>query len=125
MPQATISSSPSCGPPVPVGTLPVFMFFHAVIWVLGDFHPRARCAIWSSLGAAAVFVNYTPSPRHYPVAIKEAYAATQWVAEHGPRSRSTASAAVAGSLGGNMAAVVALMARTKYPAIRYQVLFWP
>jgi len=113
------------------GTLPVFMFFHGGGWVLGDFptHERFVRDLVVGSGAAAVFVNYTPSPEaHYPVAINEAYAATQWVAEHGAEIKVDGKRlAVAGnSVGGNMAAVVALMAKNKAtPAIRYQVLFWP
>jgi acetyl esterase/lipase len=35
-------------------------------------------------GAAAVYVDYTPSPEaQFPTAINQAYAATRWVAEHG------------------------------------------
>ena len=113
------------------GTLPVFMFFHGGGWVLGDFptHERFVRDLVVGSGAAAVFVNYTPSPEaHYPVAINEAYAATQWVAEHGAEIKVDGKRlAVAGnSVGGNMAAVVALMAKNKgTPAIRYQVLFRP
>jgi len=46
------------------GTLPVFMFFHGGGWVLGDFptHERLVRDLVNSSGAAAVFVNYTPSP---------------------------------------------------------------
>ena len=114
-----------------VGTLPVFMFFHGGGWVLGDFptHERLVRDLVVGSGAAAVFVNYTPSPEaHYPAAINEAYAATEWVAEHGAEIKVDGKRlAVAGnSVGGNMAAVVALMAKNKgTPAIRYQVLFWP
>jgi acetyl esterase/lipase len=113
------------------GILPVFMFFHGGGWVLGDFptHERFVRDLVVGSGAAAVFVNYTPSPEaHYPVAINEAYAATLWVAEHGAEIKVDGRRlAVAGnSVGGNMAAVVALMAKNKgTPAIRYQVLFWP
>ena len=52
--------------------LPVFMFFHGGGWVLGDFptHQRMLRALVVESGAAAVFVNYTPSPEaHYPVAV--------------------------------------------------------
>ena len=80
-------------------------------------------------GAAAVFVNYTPSPEaHYPTAINQAYTATKWVAEHGKEINVDGKRlAVAGnSVGGNMAAVVSLMAKDKgTPAIKYQVLLWP
>ncbi|MDR8365383.1 alpha/beta hydrolase [Pseudomonas sp. JL3] len=113
------------------GELPVFMFFHGGGWVLGDFltHERLVRDLVTGSGAAAVFVNYTPSPEaHYPVAINQAYAATKWVAEHGKEINVDGKRlAVAGnSVGGNMAAVVALMAKDKgIPAIRFQVLLWP
>ena len=113
------------------GELPVFMFFHGGGWVLGDFptHERLVRDLVVGSGAAAVFVNYTPSPEaHYPVAINQAYAATQWVAEHGKEIHVDGKRlAVAGnSVGGNMAAVVALMAKDKgTPAIKFQLLLWP
>ena len=113
------------------GTLPAFMFLHGGGWVLGDFptHERFVRDLVVHSGAAAVFVNYTPSPEaHYPVAINEAYAATLWVAEHGAEIKVDGKRlAVAGnSVGGNMAAVIALMAKSRgTPAIRCQVLFWP
>jgi acetyl esterase len=113
------------------GTLPVFMFFHGGGWVLGDFptHERFVRDLVVGSGAAAVFVNYTPSPEaHYPVAINQAYAATKWVAEHGNEiGLDGKRLAVAGnSVGGNMAAVVALMAKDKKgPQIKSQILFWP
>jgi acetyl esterase/lipase len=118
-------------PPAKPGLLPAFMFFHGGGWVLGDFptHERLVRDMVTESGAAAVFVNYTPSPEaHYPVAINQAYAATKWVAEHGDELHIDGSrlAVVGNSVGGNMAAVVALMAKQKAtPAIRYQVLFWP
>ena len=118
-------------PPAKPGILPAFMFFHGGGWVLGDFptHERLVRDLVTESGAAAVFVNYTPSPEaHYPVAINQAYAATKWVAEHGDELHIDGSrlAVVGNSVGGNMAAVVALMAKQKAaPAIRYQVLFWP
>ncbi len=113
------------------GVLPAFMFFHGGGWILGDFptHERFVRDLVANSGAAAVFVNYTPSPEsHYPVAINEAYAATQWVAQNGAQIDVDGKRlAVAGnSVGGNMAAVVALMAKAKgAPALRAQVLFWP
>ena len=113
------------------GVLPAFMFFHGGGWILGDFptHERFVRDLVADSGAAAVFVNYTPSPEsRYPVAINEAYAATKWVAENGAQINVDGKRlAVAGnSVGGNMAAVVALMAKAKgAPALRAQVLFWP
>nr|WP_130835937.1 alpha/beta hydrolase [[Erwinia] mediterraneensis] len=113
------------------GTLPVFMFFHGGGWILGDFqtHERLVRDLVVGSGAAAVFVNYTPSPEaHFPVAINEAYAATRWVAEHGKEIGVDGSRlALAGnSVGGNMVAAVALQAKQqKTPAIRYEVMLWP
>ena len=113
------------------GKLPVFMFFHGGGWVLGDFptHKRFVRDLVVESGAAAVFVNYTPSPEaKYPIAINQAYAATKWVAEQGNKIGVDGKRlAVAGnSVGGNMATVVALMAKEKKgPSIKLQVLFWP
>jgi len=113
------------------GELPVFMFFHGGGWVLGDFptHKRLVRDLVVHSGMAAVFVNYTPSPEaQYPVAITEAYVATKWVAANGGEINvdGTKLAVVGNSVGGNMAAVVSLMAKEKKgPAIQLQVLLWP
>ncbi|WP_256824897.1 alpha/beta hydrolase [Pseudomonas kurunegalensis] len=113
------------------GDLPVFMFFHGGGWVLGDFptHQRLIRDLVVGSGAVAVYVDYTPSPEaHYPRAINQAYAATRWVAEHGKEIGVDGKRlAVAGnSVGGNMAAVVALKAKEAgTPALRFQLLLWP
>jgi acetyl esterase len=111
--------------------LPVFMFFHGGGWILGDYptHRRLVRDLVVSSGAVAVFPDYTPSPEaHYPIAINQAYSATKWVAENGDKIGvdSKRLAVVGNSVGGNMAAVVALMAKDRgFPAIRQQVLLWP
>ncbi|WP_257667022.1 alpha/beta hydrolase [Parapedobacter tibetensis] len=111
--------------------LPVFMFFHGGGWILGDYptHKRLVRDLVVNSGAVAVFPDYTPSPEaRFPVAINEAYAATKWVAAHGAEIGVDGSKlAVAGnSAGGNMAAVVSLMAKDKGgPEISKQVLLWP
>jgi len=113
------------------GTLPVFMFFHGGGWVLGDFptHKRLVRDLVVHSGAAAVFVEYTRSPEaKYPTAINEAYAATKWVTANGAEINVDSSRlAIAGnSVGGNMTAVIALMAKGKKgPDIKLQVLLWP
>ena len=113
------------------GTLPAFMFFHGGGWVLGDFptHERLVRDLVAGSGAAAVFVEYDRSPEApYPVAINQAYAATSWVAAHGSEiGVDGRRLAVAGNnVGGNMAAVVALMAKDRgRPDIKCQVLLWP
>ncbi|MHA6162714.1 alpha/beta hydrolase [Pseudomonas sichuanensis] len=113
------------------GELPVFMFFHGGGWVLGDYptHERLIRDLVVGSGAAAVYVDYTPSPEaQFPTAINQAYAATRWVAEHGQEIGVDGSRlAVAGnSVGGNMAAVVAIKAKEAgTPKLRFQALLWP
>jgi acetyl esterase len=111
--------------------LPVFMFFHGGGWVLGDYptHERLVRDLVVESGAMAVFPDYTPSPEaHYPTAIHQAYAATKWVSEHGGEigADGTRLAVVGNSVGGNMAAVVSLMAKDQGgPRISFQALLWP
>ncbi len=113
------------------GNLPGFMFFHGGGWVLGDYPTHARLIrdLVVHSGAAAIYVDYTPSPEaKYPTAINQAFAATQWVAANGSQIGVDASRlAVAGnSVGGNMAAVVAIKAKEAgTPKLRFQLLLWP
>ena len=113
------------------GVLPAFLFFHGGGWVIGDFptHERFVRDLVHASGAVAIFVDYSLSPEvHYPVAINQAYAALQWVAQHGAEIGVDGSRlAVAGnSAGGNIAASVALQAKLHAgPALKCQVLFWP
>jgi len=113
------------------GTLPVFIFIHGGGWVLGDFptHQRMVRDLVVRSGAAAVFVNYTPTPdARYPVAINEIYAATKWVAEHGNEINVDGArlAVVGNSVGGNMTAVTCLKAKENGgPKIRLQIMMWP
>lgn len=110
---------------------PVFIFIHGGGWVLGDYptHRRLVRDLVVESGAVAVFPDYTPSPEaRYPKAINQIYAATQWVAEHGNEIGVDGKnlAVVGNSVGGNMAAVTALMAKDKKgPKIKLQVLLWP
>lgn len=113
------------------GTLPVVMYFHGGGWVLGDAdtHDRLVREIANGAKAAVVFVDYDRSPEaRYPIAIEQAYAATKYVADHAKEFHIDASRlAVAGdSVGGNMAAVVTLLAKERGgPDIDQQVLFYP
>jgi acetyl esterase/lipase len=111
--------------------LPAFIFVHGGGWILGDFptHERFVRDLVADSGLAAVFVNYTPSPEaHYPTAINEIYATTRWVAEHGAEIKidSKRLAIVGNSVGGNMTAAVALMAKDKGgPELKCQIMLWP
>lgn len=113
------------------GLTPVFMFVHGGGWILGDYPTHARLVrdLVAGSGATAVFVNYTPSPEaRFPVAINQVYAATKWVAAHGKEIGvdGTRLAVAGNSVGGDMSAVVSLMAKNRNgPKIRFQLLLWP
>lgn len=113
------------------GVVPVVMYFHGGGWVLGDHttHDRLVRELANGAEAAVVFVNFTPSPEaHHPVAVEEAYAATQWIAANGASLQlDGVRLAVAGdSVGGNMAVAVTLLAKERGgPKIAGQVLFYP
>lgn len=113
------------------GALPVVMYFHGGGWILGskNTHDRLIREIANGANVALVFVNYTPSPEaKYPVPIEQAYAATKYIAENGRKMNLDSSrlAVVGDSVGGNMATVVAMLAKQRRgPRIAYQVLFYP
>lgn len=113
------------------GTLPVILYFHGAGWVMGDTKTHDRLVRELATGAKAtvVFVDYERSPENrYPVAIEQDYAVTDYVAKHPKEFNVDASRlAIAGdSVGGNMAAVVSLLAKErKGPMIKAQLLFYP
>jgi acetyl esterase len=92
-------------------------------------HDRLLREIANGSEAAVVFVEYSRAPEaRYPLAIEEAYAATKWVAEHGEEAglHPNCIAVMGDSAGGNMAAVVTILARQRGgPRIAAQVLINP
>lgn len=114
-----------------IGSLPVVIYLHGGGWVLGDAASYNRFVreIVGGTGAAVVFVEYSRSPEErYPVPLEECYAAAKWVAEHGRELGLDATRlAVAGdSAGGNMAAVVCMLAKQRGgPPIAAQALIYP
>jgi acetyl esterase len=113
------------------GKLRPAMYFHGGGWILGDktTHDRLIREIANGANAAVVFVNFTPSPEaQFPVPVEQAYTATKYIAEHGDRfDLDTSRLAVAGdSVGGNMATVVAMLAKERGgPKIDFQLLIYP
>ena len=112
-------------------TLPVVVYIHGGGWVIGDKETHDRLIRELAVGANAVivFVDYDRSPEsRFPTAIEQSYAVTRYVAEHAEEFDADAGRLiVAGdSVGGNMATVVALMAKErKGPAIAGQMLLYP
>lgn len=113
------------------GALPVVLYVHGGGWVLGNAgtHDRLVRELAVGVDAAVVFVEYTRSPEaRHPVAIEQAYAAARWVTTDGETKGLDASRlAIAGdSVGGNMAAVVALLAKKRGDvSFVHQSLYYP
>ncbi|HEX4979949.1 MAG TPA: alpha/beta hydrolase [Acidimicrobiales bacterium] len=111
--------------------LPVVAYFHGGGWVLGgiESHDGSCRTLANVSGAIVVSVDYRLAPEHaFPAAVDDCWAATQWIAAHAADlGGDPARLAVAGdSAGGNLAAVVALMARDAgAPALRGQLLVYP
>ena len=112
-------------------TLPLLLYCHGGGWVLGDTitHERLVRELAEGVNATVVFVDYINSPyAKYPTQNEQAYASLLYAVEHARELRVDPSrVAIAGdSVGGNMAAVITLMAKERRgPRIRFQVLFYP
>jgi len=113
------------------GPFPVLVFFHGGGWVLCDLdtHDNLCRSLSNRACCIVVSVGYRLAPEHkFPAAVEDAYAATQWVAHNAHRiNGDPARIAVGGdSAGGNLAAVVAIMARDRNgPRLIYQLLMYP
>jgi acetyl esterase/lipase len=109
----------------------VLLFIHGGVWIVGNFqnHQRLLRDLVVGSGQVGVFVEYTPLPAaKFPTQLEESYAALKWVAEHaGEFGADGSRIAVAGnSVGGNMTAALALMAKDRNgPKVSYQVLMIP
>ena len=110
---------------------PVVLYFHGGGFVVGDLDTHDGTARQHAFAtdAVVVSVDYRLAPEHpYPAAVEDAWAATRWVAEHGPEiGADPARMAVAGdSAGGTIAAVTAQRARDNAgPALAFQLLWYP
>ncbi|MFC6939987.1 alpha/beta hydrolase [Salinirubellus sp. GCM10025818] len=110
---------------------PAVVYFHGGGWVVGsiDSHDPLCRALANASGAVVVSVDYRLAPEHaFPTAAEDAYAATAWVVERAAElGVDPERVAVAGdSAGGNLATVVALMARDRDgPSLAYQVPIYP
>ncbi|MQY13553.1 Carboxylesterase NlhH [Streptomyces sp. RB5] len=100
------------------GPLPAVLYMHGGGWVLGNAGTHDRLVRELAVGAdvAVVFVEYDRSPEaRYPVAIEQGYATARWITAKGAEEGLDASRlAVAGdSVGGNMTAALAIMAKRR------------
>ena len=111
--------------------LPVLVFFHGGGWVICDLetHDGVCRALANAAGCIVVSVDYRLAPEHkFPAAVDDAFAATEWVAANAAAIGADPSCvAVAGdSAGGNLAAVVAQLAKGRGgPQLAFQLLVYP
>ena len=115
----------------PGAALPVLVYFHGGGWTIGSIvtHDTLCRQLCNASGCAVVSVEYRMGPEHrFPCAVDDAWAATRWCHDQAASLGLDANRMAVGgdSAGGNLAAVVALMAREagNLP-LRYQLLIYP
>ncbi|MGW1091241.1 alpha/beta hydrolase [Streptomyces sp. NPDC002596] len=112
-------------------TLPVILYIHGAGWVFGDekTHDRLVRELATGSDAALVFPVYDLAPEaKYPTQIEQNYAVGKWIIQNGEeRNLDTSRIAVCGdSVGGDMSAVFALMAKERGDVrLAAQVLLYP
>jgi len=117
--------------PVENEVLPVTLFYHGGGWVQGniDSHDNVVRYMAARSGSIMVSVDYRLAPENpFPAAVEDAYAALKWAVDNATSfSGDPSKIAVMGdSAGGNLSAVVSMMARDKKgPKISRQVLVYP
>jgi acetyl esterase len=117
--------------PEGTGHFPLFIYLHGGGWVFGTLDQSDNvCRYFASkVGCIVISVDYRLAPEHkFPAAVEDAYCATQWAAENAKRIKGDpARIAIGGaSAGGNLAAVVCLMAKDRSgPSLVFQLLAYP
>lgn len=110
---------------------PVLVYFHGGGWVIGDIdtHDVLCRQLANASGCAVVSVDYRLGPEHrFPCAVDDCFAATRWVNDNAAQLGLDPSRLAVGgdSAGGNLAAVVSLLARDAGDLpIRFQLLIYP
>jgi acetyl esterase len=113
------------------GPLPVVLYMHGGGWIIGSWitHDLLTRRLAVGANAAVAFVEYSLAPEaKYPVQIEQCYATAQWIKGQGAAGGfDTGRIAVAGdSAGGNMATVLALMAKQRGDVhFVHQSLYYP
>lgn len=115
--------------PVKNETLPALVYFHGGGWTIGDIDTHDVLCRQLAVGARCVVVSvdYRLAPEYpFPAAVDDCFAATRHVADNAAKLGIGAIAVGGDSAGGNLAAVVSLLARDAgSPAIAFQLLIYP
>ena len=113
------------------GPFPILVYFHGGGWVMGDLEvaDAPLRALTNGAQAVVVSVDYRLAPEYkFPTAVNDSYLATKWVSENARFLGGDTGLIMVGgeSAGGNLAAVVSLMARERgCPHLCFQVLIYP
>lgn len=113
------------------GPMPVLIYFHGGGFVLGNLDEFGPFCTFLSAGARCIVVSvdYRLAPEFpFPAALDDAWAATQWVSTHAPSfgGDPTRLALAGDSAGGNLAAVVSMLARDQgSPKLVQETLICP
>ncbi|WP_430536101.1 alpha/beta hydrolase [Listeria rocourtiae] len=113
------------------GPYPLMVYFHGGGFVTGSVQSTDGIArkLVQATGYRVISVDYRLAPENpFPAAIEDAYATVAWVSKHltSLRAKSKDIVVAGDSAGGNIAAVVAQLAKSKgTPNISKQVLLYP
>ena len=111
--------------------LPVLVYYHGGGWVIGDLdtHDYAARELCAGAGCLVVAVDYRLAPgAQFPAAVDDSWAALQWVAANAESLGGDPSRIAVGgdSAGGNLSAVMSLLARDAGgPKLAFQLLIYP
>ncbi|WP_213952752.1 alpha/beta hydrolase [Variovorax sp. dw_954] len=115
----------------PVDVLPVLVYYHGGGWVIGDLdtHDVLCRELCNGSGCAVIAVDYRLAPEHrFPAAVHDSWAATRWIRQEAASLGIDANRLAVGgdSAGGNLAAVMSIMARDAGDLpIAFQLLIYP
>ncbi|MEH7158890.1 alpha/beta hydrolase [Neobacillus drentensis] len=110
---------------------PALVYYHGGGWVVGNIesHDNICRALTNLANCVTISVDYRLAPEHkFPAAVIDSYAAVQYVYEHAEKFQIDRTRIAVGgdSAGGNLAAVVANLAKEKKtPEICFQLLLYP